>query len=128
MKFLRGFKIKIVFFGIIAGILADGGILYADFVFGTPTNLGPTVNSSYNDSAPSLSAEGLLLFFESDRPGGSGNWDLWVATRQTAFEPFGPPVNLGPTVNSPYSDRAPSISADGLALYLSSTRPGGYGS
>ena len=40
---------------------------------------------------------------------------------------FGEPVNLGPVVNSTSFDAAPCISADGMALYLASTRPGGLG-
>ena len=53
----------------------------ADFTFGEPTNLGPTVNSPANEQAPSISADGLEFYFTSDRPGGLGQWDLWVTTR-----------------------------------------------
>ena len=71
----------------------------ADFIFGTPTNLGPTVNSSAWDVGPKISAAGLLLFFDSGRLGGSGEADIWVATRETTNDSWGEPVNLGPTVN-----------------------------
>ena len=47
--------------------------------FGRPVNLGPTVNSTSADSHPALSADGLTLFFCSDRPGGQGRKDLWMA-------------------------------------------------
>jgi len=91
----------------------------------TPTNLGPTVNSSAQDSTPSISADGLSLYFSSKR---SGGWaDLWVTTRATVSDPWDPPVNLGPTINSAETDVTPSISADGLTLYFSSYRPGGHG-
>jgi hypothetical protein len=90
-------------------------------------NLGPTVNSSAWDGGPSISADGLSLFFFSGRPGGSGGFDLWVTTRTTVSEPWGTPVNLGPTVNSSAEDATPDISADGLALFFFSTRSGGYG-
>jgi serine/threonine protein kinase len=91
----------------------------------TPTNLGPTVNSSALDSTPSISADGLSLYFSSKR---SGEWaDLWVTTRATVSDPWDPPVNLGPTINGAESDNTPSISADGLALYFGSWRPGGLG-
>ncbi len=99
----------------------------ADFTIGTPTNLGPVINSSSGAAGPSISADGLSLFFCSKRPGGSGDADLWVTTRATFFDPWGTPVNLGPIVNSPYEDGMPSISADGLALFFNSKRPGGYG-
>jgi len=99
----------------------------ADFTFGTPTNLGPTVNRSSWDNAPNISADGLSLFFHSDRGGGSGSYDLWVTTRATKAEPWGTPVNLGPTVNTSAVDDCPSISADGLTLFFHSNRSGGYG-
>lgn len=95
--------------------------------WGPPVNLGPTVNSSYQDATPRISADGLSLFFESNRSGGYGDFDLWVTTRSTNFEPWGTPVNLGSIVNSPAWDGGPSLSADGLALCFWSDRPGGYG-
>ena len=47
----------------------------------TPVNLGAAVNSAFNDVGPSLSGSGDLLFFDSNRPGGSGAQDIWVARR-----------------------------------------------
>ncbi len=93
----------------------------------TPVNLGQTVNSSASDGAPNLSADGLSLFFESNRAGGSGDVDLWMATRPSADADWGSPVNLGPTVNSLYYDSSPAISPDGLGLFFTSARPGGSG-
>jgi Tol biopolymer transport system component len=96
----------------------------ADFVWGTPTNLGPPVNTSALDSDPSISADGLTLYFHSHR---SVVGDLWVSTRATTNDPWGEPMNLGPTVNSSGDDKSPFISADGLTLFFASDRPGGYG-
>ncbi|MHC4539344.1 MAG: TolB family protein, partial [Planctomycetota bacterium] len=103
------------------------GVAKADFTFGTPTNLGPTVNSSAHDYSPSISADGLELYFTSIRPGGEGSSDLWVSTRATKNDPWGELVNLGPVVNSSAPDDAPDVSADGLALLFGSSRPGGSG-
>jgi len=97
------------------------------FIFGEPTNLGSTVNSSAWDYCPSLSADGLELFFTSQRPGGHGYADIYVATRATTEDGWSDPVNLGPTVNSSSTEGSPSISADGLSLFFYSYRPGGYG-
>ena len=111
-------------------ILALGTVtedVNADFTFGTPTNLGPTVNTSVHDLCPRISTDGLSLFFPSERPGGVGGRDIYVTTRATKEDPWGAPVNLGPTVNSPADDYSLSISADGLALYFVSTRTGGSG-
>ncbi len=94
--------------------------------WGTPVNLGPTVNTSDSESAPCISIDGLSLYFHSDHPG-FGNTDIWVTTRKSKDEPWGPPVNLGPTVNSPDLEYNPDISSDGSTLYFVSNRPGTVG-
>ena len=101
----------------------------ADYAFGKPVNLGPVVNSQYPDAwwGGSISADGLSLYFDSQRPGGFGQDDLWVATRASVSDPWEPPVNLGASVNTAGVDACPSISADGLQLYFSSTPPSGVG-
>ena len=101
-----------------------------DDPWGTPVNLGPVVNSSANDEHPSISADGLSLYFGSSRSGGTGAQDLWVTTREKRDSPWSEPVNLGSVVNSVYPDWEPDISADGLSLYFAdyqNPRPGGYG-
>jgi hypothetical protein len=95
--------------------------------FGTPKNLGPSVNSAYHELGPAITADGKTLFFSSNRPGGTGRRDLWVSTRTSTSEPFGPATNLGPPVNSPSSENRPSVTADGLKLVFSSDQPGGLG-
>ena len=111
------------------GLVAE--VANADFVFGEPTNLGPTINTPGHDYRPNISADGLELYFHSDRPGGYGEFDLWITERQTTRQMtelvWGTPINLGPTVNSSARDQSASISADGLSLYFASRRPGGYG-
>jgi len=93
-----------------------------------PVNLGPTVNSSEIDENPSLSPDGLSLYFDSLRPGGQGGYDIWVATRPNRNSAFGTPVNLGPHVNSAYDDGIPIVSADNCTLVFTSiNRPGGLG-
>ena len=99
----------------------------ADIIFGTTTNVGPNVNSSYNDGTPCISRDGLSLYFASTRPGGVGTHDLWVATRASMIDEWSEPVHLGATVNSGAQDYGPSISADELTLYFRSTRVGGRG-
>jgi uncharacterized protein (TIGR03437 family) len=93
----------------------------------TPENLGPVVNSAFADGTPKLSRDGLALFFESNRPGGSGGLDIWVTSRGSRSEPWEAPVNLGPVVNGPGRDRSPAISTNGLTLIFQSNRPGGLG-
>jgi len=99
----------------------------ADFTFGVTTNVGPNVNTSYNDGTPSISHDGLSLYFGSTRPGGVGAHDLWVATRTSTVDKWSQPVHLGAAVNSWAQDYGPSISGDGLTLYFRSNRSGGLG-
>jgi Tol biopolymer transport system component len=92
-----------------------------------PQNLGAVVNSSSNDSVPKLSRDGLTLLFSSDRPGGSGRRDVWVASRATRSAPWNAPHNLGAAVNGPADDWCPALSPDGLMMIFQSDRPGGVG-
>jgi hypothetical protein len=92
-----------------------------------PVNLGPVVNSAYNDNRPTISKDDLSLYFSSDRPGGSGGLDLWVSQRASRDDPWGVPKNLGPTINSSAEESAPSLSRDGHWLFFHSARPGGFG-
>jgi hypothetical protein len=104
----------------------------ADFTFGRPQNLGPIVNSASMDAEVSVSSDGLTMYFASTRPGGFGYEDIYVTTRLTVSEPWGPPINIGPPVNSSYREAFPLLSADCLTLYFSDyyygpDRPGGQG-
>jgi hypothetical protein len=92
-----------------------------------PANLGAGVNSSFLDMGASITADGLSLFFGSNRSGGSGDWDIYVTTRETVSDPWSTAVNLGPTVNCSAYDGHPCISSDGLTLFITSARSGGYG-
>jgi len=86
--------------------------------WGTPMNLGPTVNSATRDGQPEISADGLSLFFDSYRSGGYGGTDIWVTKRRTKDDPWEEPVNLGPIINTFGSELDVSPSADGLELYF----------
>jgi hypothetical protein len=80
-----------------------------------------------NDENQTITGDGLTVFYGSKAPGGSGDLDIWMATRPTTSSRWGNPVNLGPTVNSSAVDSGARLSPDGLSLYFASTRPGGSG-
>ena len=92
-----------------------------------PQNVGSVVNSPFTEGVPKLSRDGLMLLFASDRPGGSGQRDIWATSRPTRAAAWAAPLNLGPAVNGPGNDWCPAISADGLILIFQSDRPGGFG-
>ena len=99
-----------------------------DAAWGLPENLGSVVNSPKVDGVPCISADGLTLYFNSTRSGGYGSFDIYTTTRATRQDPWKPPVNLGPTINSSGFEGVPWISTDGLDLYFASSKAGGYGS
>ena len=118
--------------GVLVLVLATGGSARAAFYFGAAQNVGAPVNSPAAESTPRVSPDGLELYFCSDRPGGSGATDIWVSKRQSVQDPWGPPTNLGPTVNGVSTDLFACLSSDGLTLYFSdyysgTPRPGGLG-
>ena len=98
-----------------------------DDPWAAPQNLGPTVNSPYFEGQPSISANGKTLYWDSDRPDGLGDFDIWMATREAVCETFGPAVNIGPSVNAPGPDFGPAISHNERQLFFSSGRPGNVG-
>jgi len=89
-----------------------------------PVNLGPVVNSPFLDGNPAISKDGLSLYFASNRPGGVGGNDLWVAHRENLDSPWSGPVNLG-FINTISNEVAPVLSRDEHNLIFVSNRPGG---
>jgi WD40 repeat protein len=80
------------------------------------------LNSAFEDARPYVRRDGLEIVFDSTRPGGSGLFDIWAATRPNKHAPWSAPVNLGPAVNSAAAETRPSLSSDGAILYFGSTR------
>jgi hypothetical protein len=104
-----------------------------DDAWGTPVNLGPTVNTASNDFPQALSPDGHWLFLISDRPGGFGSADIYASWRQDIHDDLGwqAPVNLGLNVNSSGSENAawyfPNDERGAPQLFVGSSRPGGLG-
>ena len=88
-----------------------------------PINLGPVVNSAFDDFHPAISPNGLSLYISSNRPGGVGGNDIWVSQRASLDDPWGPPQNLGPNINSDSNEIAPDFTPDGHWMFFSSNRP-----
>jgi len=112
-------------FGCVAVVL--GGGISADQEqeelgqWSAPVNLGAVVNSNLRDSSPSISRDGLSLYFASARAG-SGN-DLYVSQRQGIDLPWGAPAPLQ-AVNSPLNDEGAHLSRDNRYLFFISGRAG----
>ncbi len=90
--------------------------------FGSPVPL-EEINTDANEGRAVLSSDGLTIIFASDREGGQGTQDLWMATRDASGAPFAAAVNLI-AQNSPALDQDPFLSADGTELLFASSRGG----
>ena len=87
--------------------------------FGQPAMLGVV---DTGQSAPVITADGLTLYYASDRAGGSGGPDVWKATRKdVASLTFNAPVHV-PELDTASTDQPTWISADECVIYLQSTR------
>jgi Tol biopolymer transport system component len=87
----------------------------------------PSFNGAALDGCPFVSRDGKRFYMASNRTGGLGGIDIWVASRDSVDEPWGAPVNVGAPVNSAANDFCPTIARDGHLFYFVSNRPGGCG-
>ena len=99
-----------------------GAPVNAESIPGTSSDLNTTSNEGY----PIQSPDGLSLYIVSDRPGGSGALDIWVARRASTDDPWGAPENLGLPVNSSVNEHSPTP-VPGHGLFFVSARVGGCG-
>lgn len=87
----------------------------------------PLVNvDGHNSKQPFCTTDGKYLFFSSDRPGGSGKFDIWYAPLKKDGT-TGKPVNLGETVNTGDDEQAPFYQTSSNTLVFSSNRQPGMG-
>jgi hypothetical protein len=84
------------------------------------------VNTTSLEGCSMQSPDGLSLYFASDRLGGLGATDIWVAHRVSTDASWGVPVNLGAPINTAASEVCPTP-VRGNGLFFISARPGGYG-
>ncbi|MCB0635934.1 MAG: PD40 domain-containing protein [Lewinella sp.] len=90
-------------------------------------NMGERINTPGWESQPSLSANGQMFYFTSDRRGGKGGNDIWISYRQPNGE-WGEPVNAGDVINTPGNEESPFLHPDGQTLYFMSDGHPGLGS
>ncbi len=89
----------------------------ADGTFGPRTAVAE-LNTAASELRPNVRKGGLEIVFDSDRAGGFGGPDLWFATRATVDDPWSPPVNAGPAINTAAGETRGSFSWDGATLYF----------
>jgi outer membrane protein OmpA-like peptidoglycan-associated protein/Tol biopolymer transport system component len=125
-----------------AGISADGRemlIFIGDYSGGSifriekdssgwsrPVPLGSGVQSKYMESTASLTPDGKLLYFASNRPEGYGGMDIYVSSRN-ASGAWSRAVNLGPAINTAANEDAPFIHPNGKLLFFTTDGHDGMG-
>lgn len=110
----------------------DGGDLYESVLFGAdweaPVHMNKYINTKYHESSVSLSFDGKRMYFVSDKESGLGDRDIYYSDMDVKGE-WGAAKNIGPVINTKYSEEAVFMHPDGVTLYFSSkghNSMGGY--
>ena len=123
-RVLAGGLVVIVVLGLAGSAFAWSTAQKIDETGGNSADL----NTVSLDGCPIQSPDGLSLYLASNRPGGRGGLDIWVATRTTATAPWGAPTNLGEPVNSAADDFCPTpVGKRGLFFVSREALPGSCG-
>lgn len=109
-----------------------GDLMHAEVqkgkTFNRPVLFNPPVNTEVSEFEGCYGLNSDVLYFTSNRKGGNGGSDIFITKRLPNGE-WGIPQNLGNTINTPYDEAFPVVSADGQFLYFSSqghSSMGGY--
>lgn len=94
--------------------------------WGQPENLGPNINTAYNEQSPFIHADNNTLYFCSNGWPGMGGQDLFVS-RLGDDNKWGKPENLGYPINSHGDETALTLTADGATAYFASNNLMGLG-
>ncbi|MFI5221176.1 MAG: OmpA family protein [Bacteroidia bacterium] len=84
-----------------------------------PKSLGVKINTNYDETTPFMAADGVTLYFASDRPGGFGMKDIYMTKRlDDTWENWIEPVNMGKPINTEKSEGYYTIPASGKVAYM----------
>lgn len=89
-------------------------------------NLGPTINSIYDEDAPFLGADNKTMYFSSNGPKSMGGFDIFVS-QMDEQEQWSEPKNMGYPLNSYDDDIFYTTTADGLTGFYASDKLDGQG-
>ncbi|MCC6281466.1 MAG: PD40 domain-containing protein [Saprospiraceae bacterium] len=101
--------------------------VFRDTAWSAPVNLGPAVNSPYDEVNPFLAADGRTLYFSSNRTASIGGLDIFKTVFDEGKKAWQAAVNVGTPVNSPGNDESFRLSADGRSAFMASDRLDSYG-
>lgn len=92
----------------------------------SPENLGPTINTPYDEDAPFIHPDGITFFFSSRGHNSMGGFDVFYSTK-VAENIWTTPINMGYPINTTDDDIYYVCSSDGKRAYYASFRPEGKG-
>jgi tetratricopeptide (TPR) repeat protein len=95
--------------------------------WGEPQNLGPTINTIYDEDFPVLSQDGKILYFSSKGHTSMGGYDIFKADYDKVKMRYVNPRNIGYPINTPMDEMNFSLSETGRYGYISAFRKEGYG-
>ncbi|PSK95175.1 outer membrane protein OmpA-like peptidoglycan-associated protein [Taibaiella chishuiensis] len=99
---------------------------FADGLWQVPENLGPEINTPYDETAPFISPDNKTLYFTSNGHPGLGGNDVFFSRRRPG-DKWEQPQNPGYPFNTAFDEVSACISSDGKKAYLASDRSGGEG-
>lgn len=101
--------------------------LRQDGKWSRPQNLGPSINSSFDEITPFLTNDGNTIYFSSNRVGSLGGYDMFSAEYNTTNNQWAQAANMGAPINSHADDMYLFVSRDGYTASLTSDRSGSFG-
>ncbi len=96
-----------------------------DNTWGNIKNLGPVINTKYDEDAPFVTADGKTLFFSSNNSNSIGGYDVFRSDKKNGK--WQKPYNLGQPINTKDEDKFYTVRGDGKKAYYSSFKQGGKG-
>ncbi len=93
--------------------------------WGNIKNLGPLINTKYDEDAPFVTADGKTLFFSSNNSNSIGGYDVFRSDYKNGK--WQKPYNLGKPINTKDEDKFYTVRGDGKKAYYSSFKQGGKG-
>jgi outer membrane protein OmpA-like peptidoglycan-associated protein len=92
-----------------------------------PLNLGPNINTPYDEICPFLARDGKTLYFSSNHTGTAGGFDVFKSVYDPIKKQWSAPISLGLPINSPGDDTYFRLSKDGKSAFFASNRIDSYG-
>lgn len=101
--------------------------LQPDGSWGNVKNMGPTINTAFDDDAPFIHPNGRTLIYSSKGRNSMGDYDIFMSQYNPLDSSWSIPENIGYPINTPDDDRYLVLSANGERGYYASGKEGGFG-